>query len=80
MDPPYNNSGEEISPTPPIMDWNPKITKTRPLNHEDNQVPHPTISHLETNYINSVVASFTGKFFHFGHGYFSSSSSVFKSN
>jgi len=32
-----------------------------PLNTKDNLVPHPTISHLETDYINSTAASFDGQ-------------------
>ena len=30
-----------------------------PPNKEDNQAPHPTISHFETDSNNSVAASFT---------------------
>jgi len=32
-----------------------------PLNKEDNHAPQPTISHLETDYRNSIVASFVGQ-------------------
>jgi len=31
------------------------------LNKEDNQAPHPTISHLDTDYGNSIAASFVGQ-------------------
>jgi len=50
----------------PFRNWGP--TQLRPMNQEDNQGSHPTISHLEIDYNDSTVASFDGKFFHFGPG------------
>jgi hypothetical protein len=35
-------------------------TSKRPLNHEDNQAPQPTISHLETDLNNSTAAVYDG--------------------
>ena len=47
---------------------------------QDNQAPHPTISHLETDCSNSTAASFVGQWLLFGPGCFSSSSSSLKTN
>jgi hypothetical protein len=47
--------GGGIPPTPPIRKWDPSMTKTRPLNQEDNQAPHQKISHLETDHNNSTT-------------------------
>jgi len=35
--------------------------KQIPMNKQDNQAPHPTISHLETNDSNSTAALFAGQ-------------------
>ena len=47
---------------------------------QDNQAPHPTISHLETDYRNSTATSFSGQWLLFGPSCFSTSLSSLKTN
>jgi hypothetical protein len=53
------NRAKNITQTP-TKDYDPSVAKTRPLNQKDNQDPQPEISHLETDYSNSIATTHVG--------------------